>query len=172
MTDRDDNLDEALMAQLAAGLEPVQPAPERARAMREKLFRRIHAESRHEASRQAEPAPVAQAPAPAEHLTLRSTEGRWLQVAPGIRMKPLNREQGMWSYLLELEAGRSLPAHDHAEDEECMVLAGDVWLGEVHAFAGDYHLAKKGVPHGVIRTDSGCTLFLRGARPELPRAAR
>ena len=146
-------------ARLATELKPVRPAPERALAMREKLFQRIHAEAR-------------PAPGSAEHLTLRAGDGRWLQLAPGIRMKPLNRERGMLSYLLELAPGESLPAHDHGEDEECMVLRGDIWLGDVHAFAGDYHLARKGVPHGRLHTEGGCLLFLRGARPELPRAGR
>lgn len=162
--DKNDSEDAVLpadwAARLAAELKPVTPAPERILVMREKLFQRIRAESQ----------PLA--PARSQHLTLRAEEGRWLQLAAGIRMKPLNRERGILSYLLELAPGESLPAHDHPEDEECMVLAGDVWLGEVHAFAGDYHLARKGIPHGRLYTEGGCTLFLRGARPELPRAVR
>ena len=50
-------------ARLATELKPVRPAPERALAMREKLFQRIHAEAR-------------PAPGSAEHLTLRAGDGR------------------------------------------------------------------------------------------------
>ena len=45
-----------------------------------------------------------------------------------------------------------------------MELEGEVWLGDVSARAGDYHLARSGIPHGVLRTDGGCLLFLRGQK--------
>jgi hypothetical protein len=47
-----------------------------------------------------------------------------------------------------------------------MVLEGDVWLGETHIFAGDYHLARRGIPHGELHTEGGCLLFLRGPKPD------
>lgn len=150
-----------LMARLAASLEPVFPAPARVLSLRERIL----------TAAAAEPRTAAAAPAHS-HTTLRSHEGRWLELAPGIRMKPLHREHGTLSYLMQFDAGMALPAHDHPQDEECMVLEGDVWLGDTHAFGGDYHLARAGVPHGRIYTEGGCLLFLRGARPELPRVVR
>lgn len=148
------------VARIAAELDAILPAPEKVQGMRDALFARLRAEVQ------------AASPARTQHLTLRADEGRWLDLGQGVRMKPLNRERGMLSYLLELAPGASLPEHGHDEDEECIVLSGDVWLGEVHAGAGDFHLARKGVPHGRIYSEGGCMLFLRGARPELPRAAR
>ena len=129
--------------------DPIQPAPERAAAMRARVLARVRA-----------------AALPEPHLTLRADEGRWRALGSGIDMKILRREPDSISYLLRLAAGARVPAHDHDADEECLVLEGDVWLGATHAFAGDYHLARRGIPHGELRSEGGCLLFLRGPKPE------
>jgi anti-sigma factor ChrR (cupin superfamily) len=138
-----------LAANLAALLQPVQPPSARTAAMRARLLQRAHAAAQ-----------------PDPHLTLRADEGRWRTLGTGIDMKILRREPGTVSYLLRMAAGMRVPAHDHDTDEECLVLEGEVWLGTTHAFAGDYHLARQGIPHGELHTESGCLLFLRGPRPE------
>jgi anti-sigma factor ChrR (cupin superfamily) len=165
----------AWMARLAAALEPILPPAARVAVLRERLLAAAAAEPRsHEATRResgnvASPRPSTPA---RQHMTLRADEGRWLKLTEGIEMKPLHREHGTLSYLLRLGPGMALPEHDHPENEECLVLDGDVWLGDTHAFAGDYHLAREGIPHGRIYTEGGCLLFLRGARPEMPRVVR
>jgi anti-sigma factor ChrR (cupin superfamily) len=138
-----------LAATLAASLDPIAPPPERAASMRRRLLQRARAAAQ-----------------PDPHLTLRADEGRWRALGTGIDMKVLRRDPDSISYLLRMAAGMRVPAHDHDADEECMVLEGDVWLGATHIFAGDYHLARRGVPHGELRTEGGCVLFLRGPKPE------
>ena len=138
-------------ARLAASLQPIQPPTERAALLRTQILERVRADA-----------------LPDPHLTLRASEGHWHTLSPGIEMKLLRPEADTVSYLLRLAAGRRVPPHDHADDEECLVLEGDVWLGNTHAFAGDYHLARRGVPHGELHTETGCLLFLRGPKPEAP----
>jgi anti-sigma factor ChrR (cupin superfamily) len=156
MNTQTDSLPVDWAARLALLLKPVHPPAERAADLRTRILERARAGK-------------ASAPRQDPHLTLRAGEGRWNELAPGIEVKPLRGDADTVSYLLRMAAGMRIPAHDHLEDEECMVLAGDVWLGDTHAFAGDYHLARRGIPHGEVRTDTGCLLFLRGAKPETVR---
>ena len=86
-------------------------------------------------------------------------DGRLRQRA--LRDRLLMSESGVSRLLLRMEQGASLPAHDHPTAEECVVLEGEVWLGDVHCHAGDYHRAPRGKPHGALRTDGGCLLYVR-----------
>lgn len=150
-------IDDTIMETLLQAQAPVLPSPDRALAVRERILER---------ARQERPPPAESRPAPgmADHLTIRGVEGIWVPLLTGVSMKLLREDADTRSYLLRLAAGARLPAHGHDQDEECMVLEGDVWLGDIHAFAGDYHLARGGLPHGVIRSDGGCLLFLRGQK--------
>lgn len=96
-------------------------------------------------------------------ITKRAGEEDWLQTAPGNRVKVLRDQSEGTSILVQLEPGATFPAHSHPEDEETFVIAGETWFGELHLKTGDYHLAKKGTEHGEVRTDTGCTLFIRKA---------
>ncbi len=144
-----DRLPSEWAAHLAMALDPIEPKPDRAAQLRKRILERVEAEAR-----------------PDPHLTLRAKEGSWRTLNPGIDIKLLRREAGSVSYLLRMAAGMRIPAHDHTDDEECFVLEGDVWLGNTHTFAGDYHLARRGVPHGELHSETGCLLFLRGPKPE------
>lgn len=55
--------------------------------------------------------------------------------------------------------------HVHGHDEECMVLEGEVRVGDLVVKQGAYHLAPRGVAHEPTRSESGAPLFLRGAIP-------
>lgn len=97
--------------------------------------------------------------------TIHSGEGEWKPFLPRIAIKVLRREAGIQTYLLRLDPGAALLPHEHPEDEECIVLEGQVRIGDVVASQGDYHLAPKGVDHSAIVSDQGALLFLRGAIP-------
>jgi hypothetical protein len=146
--------DEPLAEALLEALSPIRPVPERMHALRARVLAC---------------AAEADRPGGLEHLTVRGVEGVWVPLTAGIGMKLLREDAGTRSYLLRMAPGTRLPAHGHSHEEECMVLEGDVWLGDVHAHAGDYHLARSGLPHGVVSTDGGCLLFLRGQKhyPEM-----
>lgn len=146
MTEEMDHLTPEWAAQIALALSPIELDPARAAMLRQRVLQRVGTD-----------------PSLDPHLTIRAHERRWHNVSPGIDVKLLRRETDVETYLLRLAAGMTLPAHSHPVDEECLVLEGEVWLGNTHAFAGDYHLGRRGIPHGEIHTDTGCLLFLRGA---------
>lgn len=109
-----------------------------------------------------------QARAPA-HLTelysVRADEGDWQRIIPGVEMKMLFADSatGAESFLLRLAPGASLPPHHHAAHEECMVLQGEIAVGQTTLTTGDYHLAPRGVAHDTIVSRTGALLFLRRA---------
>lgn len=152
MSDHDDSRDPippALRARLVDALQPDPAAPQLdpldAATMRERLLKRIRGTK--------------------GLTTIQSTEGEWEPFSPKVMIKVLRRDVHTQSYLLKLEPGAVVLPHVHGEDEECMVLEGEVRIGGLVAKAGAYHLAPRGVPHEPITTETGALLFLRGAIP-------
>lgn len=96
--------------------------------------------------------------------TVRSEDGDWAVIRPGLERKLLSRDPttGTVSYLIRLKAGAVIAEHQHARAEECLVLEGDVAIGELHLRAGDYHLAGEGTVHPVLRSRGGAVMFVRG----------
>ena len=141
-------LDDDVLAWLDQGLAP-EPLDAAAEArVKARLLRRIAAEST------------------PRHPTLRLAEGEWQPFAPGVAMKVLHRVGDTQSYLLRLAAGAVLPAHRHPVDEECLVLEGEMHIGELVVPAGGYHLGRQGVLHDRLTSPAGALIFLRGAVPD------
>lgn len=144
---------------MPASIAPAEPgsvddsiAPGRARALRGRLLARIADDDR-------------------SHLTVGAGDGDWQPFGPGVRIKVLHERDGVLSYLLRLEPGASLPPHRHPQDEECVVLEGTLRVGTTIALgAGGWHLAHRGALHAALHTDTGATIFLRGAVPEASHA--
>jgi anti-sigma factor ChrR (cupin superfamily) len=99
------------------------------------------------------------------HLTVQG--GAWQAFGPGLQLKVLNEADGIMSYLVKLAPGASLPPHRHPVDEECMVLEGELQIGDLRVAAGGFHLGRKNMLHDRIMTVDGAVIFLRGATPEL-----
>jgi quercetin dioxygenase-like cupin family protein len=100
------------------------------------------------------------------HLTIQAGEGQWQPFVSGVSIKVLRKEAGVMSYLLRLEPGAVLAAHRHPQDEECIVLDGTLQVGtHIQMGPGSYHLAHRGALHAAISTQTGATVFLRGAVP-------
>ncbi|MBL8314238.1 MAG: cupin domain-containing protein [Rubrivivax sp.] len=107
------------------------------------------------------------ADADTSHLTIASDEGEWQPLLDGVAIKVLRANAGVLSYLLRLQPGATLPPHRHPHDEECIVLEGRLQVGSlIEIGPGGYHLAHSGALHATIRTETGATIFLRGAVPE------
>ncbi len=103
--------------------------------------------------------------------TVPADPANWQDFLPGVQIQVLREHQGMLSYLLRLAPGASLPAHRHPQDEECLVLAGTLRVGSrIEVGPGGYHLAPRGALHATISTETGATIFLRGAVPEADHA--
>lgn len=106
------------------------------------------------------------APSPAQTAqTIRADDGQWSAVAQGVVKKVLfvDQDAGTESFLLRLDPGAILPAHDHAAVEECLVLEGDVSIGDLHLAAGDFHAVSPGTAHPQAHSVSGAMLYIRGA---------
>ncbi len=141
-----------LEAEVQAWLDQaVTPEPVDAAAqarVKQQLLRRIAAEST------------------SRHVTVAAPDGPWQPLAPGVTMKLLHHESGTMSYLLRLSPGASLPAHRHPQDEECLVLEGEMHIGDIVIGPGGYHLGRRGVLHDRLSSPGGALIFLRGAAPE------
>lgn len=148
-----------LVEAIAADLVPVEPGPARRVALRSRILDRIAGRAPREP----------ESGAPVTHTVVASA-GRWLTLVPDVDVKLLHEEGDVKTFLVRMAPGSSVPAHDHIGDEHCMVLEGEVWLGEVFVRAGDFHFAPAGSRHGRIHTDSGCLLFIRSPF-EFPVAA-
>lgn len=104
--------------------------------------------------------------------TIRAEEGDWLPLVPGVARKVLHVDEarGFHSFLLRFEPGSVLPAHDHAEDEECMMISGEVVIAGLRLAAGDYQLAPKGRRHPAISSPTGGLVYIRAAIRRRPPA--
>jgi hypothetical protein len=103
----------------------------------------------------------------ANTVTVYADAGEWTQVVPGVSMKKLHKGTVGRSFLLRLDAGAAIPRHGHEADEECIVMSGEVRMGEMTLRAGDYHLARPGSWHAEIESPTGALLFfhVRHAEP-------
>jgi quercetin dioxygenase-like cupin family protein len=152
-------LDDALAAALGQAHAPITPTGERADVLRARVLA------------------YTREPQGDLHglVTVQADAGDWRWFAPGVTIKDLYLDEAARarSFLLKLEPGARLPPHEHHADEECMVLEGELTLGNLTVSAGGYHLAPAGVPHGEITTRTGALIFLRaGLSDEVPRGAR
>jgi quercetin dioxygenase-like cupin family protein len=144
-------VDAVVFSAWADALEPVAAPP----GIRDRLCAHIRA------SQTAEPL-----------RTVRAAEG-WTEFQPGIQIKMLFRDEAgaAKSFLVRLAPGVRLPEHYHATTEECLVLEGEITLGDITVRAGDYHLAPKSAHHGALTTRTGALLFLRtGLDEHVPEA--
>lgn len=130
---------------LAEQLPAMTPAPARAADLRLRMLQRVRAAST------------------AEHELsgLRLADGEWRPLVRGVRAKTLSSASG--AVLLDLDAGAQLPLHRHDMDEECVVLRGEVHMPDMRVRTGDYHIARSGSRHGIIRAPRGALIYLRGA---------
>lgn len=141
-----ENLQDAEKVEFALleGLASLQPSPQQRSKIRAQLFQRIHASVAAESAR----------------ITVRSDQGQWRKIRPGVRAKILDKKTR--AFILDISPGASLPMHRHHEDEECVVLRGSASLGDLKVSTGDYHLARSGSRHGKISSETGALLYLRG----------
>lgn len=97
-------------------------------------------------------------------IVVRQSEGEWRPLLRGVTKKTLfiNRSEAVETFLLRLEPGASLPAHGHRSTEECLVLEGEIKIGEDRFGVGDFQVALPDVPHLPILSETGATLFIRG----------
>ena len=96
-------------------------------------------------------------------LTRRAGTGIWTEMSPGVTYTilfddPVTKRRSM---LVRALPGATYESHFHDEGhEECLILEGDLVMGDLKLLAGDFHLAAKGSSHPPATTVSGCLLHI------------
>lgn len=113
---------------------------------------------------------IAQAPAPQGTRTLRFDEGDWQNLMPLVEMKVLRRdvEKNNQTVLYRLHPGAIFPSHMHTQQEECLVLEGEINCGDHYVRKGDMHIAEAGCEHPAITSKTGALLLVRAEIGEQP----
>ncbi len=137
---------QSVVSQLTLAVNPVQPPA----SLKERLLARIggHTDVTFDA---------------AGGLTfVKSTEGIWQEIAPGILSKTLSFDQKSRraTALLQVAPGARYAPHRHTEAEEFYVLEGGCRFEGREMRAGDYHRAEPGSVHTDTSSDDGCLLLV------------
>jgi quercetin dioxygenase-like cupin family protein len=103
-----------------------------------------------------------QKPRAALHLVPAGTR-KWRPNFPGVDVLPLWGSADITSMLVRFAPGASVPDHRHAVHEDCLMLEGEMFLGDILLRAGDYQLAPAGGGHFGEMSDVGGTFFFHGA---------
>lgn len=94
---------------------------------------------------------------------LRMDAAAFRPLFPGVRIRPLriDRAGNTQSSLWRMDPGAVIPAHDHAGEEECLVLEGSILWNGAEYRAGDYLLARPGAHHEPFVAPHGALLMIR-----------
>ena len=104
---------------------------------------------------------------------VRRNEANWIPGgAPGVDIKPLFRDKstGRNTVLVRMQPGARLPAHHHGDDEQCLVLEGDVRWGDLVYEKGDFIVMGKDSNHPEIHSVHGNLLLIMAGHNEFLRA--
>lgn len=94
-------------------------------------------------------------------------KGDWWRLAEGVHVKSLyiDEEEDTESFLLRIQSGYVVEQHAHEGfADECIVVEGDILVGDVKFRAGDFHVAKSGSVHPPLSSEGGGILFVRSKR--------
>ena len=149
------------VAELAFAVPPLAPPPE----LRERIVRSAtHPLNTGDAGVVQTWRDWADANSGSADLTLvRAGEGRWEPVMAGVAVKRLafDAERRIATMLIRMLPGTRYPAHRHAQAEECLVIDGDLHIGDDFVMhAGDFQRAERDSTHLPQWTEKGCLLFI------------
>jgi anti-sigma factor ChrR (cupin superfamily) len=104
---------------------------------------------------------------------VRPYDGAWVSGgAPGVDVKTLFRDKGTGrtTMLVRMQPGARLPAHRHHDDEQCLVLRGDVRWRDLAYEEGDFIVMGRSSDHPEIHTVNGNLLLIIAGRNEYVHA--
>lgn len=107
------------------------------------------------------------APVP-EHITEQRfsslvDDANWHDFCPGVRIRELWNGGDRRSVLVRMRPGAQVKAHHHGLEEECLMLAGEAFIGDTLLRSGEYQLAPPGSRHGTVETDVGALFYVHGS---------
>lgn len=97
--------------------------------------------------------------------------GPWRNSGPGAQYQPLSVQAHVASMLVRLSAGTAIADHQHELGEDCLVLQGEMFLGDILLRAGDYQLAPAGAAHLDGISEHGVLFYFHGAVDTSMRSA-
>lgn len=93
-------------------------------------------------------------------VTIGSNDGQWQPIADGVEEKRLWRDGQQASRFIRFAPGSSLAGHRHEQDEETMVIAGEIFFGDLLARSHEFHFAPTGSHHETLFSDTGALIFV------------
>jgi len=99
----------------------------------------------------------------AEAIIVPASEVGWLPFSPGVQVKPLVGNDEAISMLAHFQPGARVAGHGHVLPEECVMVQGDLYLGDLLLREGEYQLAPTGSRHDSVMSDHGSVLYFHGA---------
>lgn len=89
----------------------------------------------------------------------------WQPFCEGVEAIALRAEGSVVSMLVRVAPGACLPDHGHELDEDCLMLEGELFLGDILMRDGDYQKAEVGARHVGGFSDRGALFYFHGALP-------
>jgi anti-sigma factor ChrR (cupin superfamily) len=147
-------LDPVVVQRMAAAIAPAELAQADRDAMHGRILRRIEEQ------------------APPGTATSRASDMKWVPAGPGVEVKVLriDRDRNDQTVLIRMQPGATVVGHRHTQEEECLVLEGEIFIGNHRLGEGDMHVARPGAVHAPIRAPRGALLMIRSEMP--PRGFR
>ncbi len=105
-----------------------------------------------------------------DHQFFAAHGGDWRILAERVYLKVLMRDDvsGQATYLVRYSPGTSFPVHPQRSSEECMLIAGDLRIGDIDMRPGDLQIAVPGIEHGPLVSQHGALVFVRGLLSRVP----
>jgi quercetin dioxygenase-like cupin family protein len=97
-----------------------------------------------------------------DFCTARASAARWQRMSPHIERRVLCQWGREAALLYRVQPGAGVPQHGHGHDEECLLLAGELFLDDLLLRDGDYQLAPAGTHHEGVSTDTGALVYAHG----------
>jgi hypothetical protein len=94
--------------------------------------------------------------------TSRERLAQWEPFAPGIRRRLLWQAGNASAYLARAQLGAAVPAHGHRNDEECFMIGGELFTGDILICEHEFQLAPAGLRHGLVQAATDCLVYVRG----------
>lgn len=93
-------------------------------------------------------------------VTITGKDGQWQPIAEGVEEKRLWRDGQQASRFIRFAPGCSLAGHRHEQDEETMVIEGEIFFGDLLARSHEFHFAPAGTHHETLFSDTGALIFV------------
>jgi hypothetical protein len=89
----------------------------------------------------------------------------WESLSEGVEIKGLRCVGDVVSTLARIAPRARVLDHSHGLDEDCMMLEGDIFLGDILLRANDYQVAPVGCNHVNSMSDHGALFYFHGCMP-------